>query len=157
MYGDTETIRALARGLRRQGDDIRWEADMLQSQAEAVPWQGVAADAMRCLARFRTTALRRTAGLHDEAAAALEDHADAVDRIKALIALIEDRVMALVAAARDRISGVLGAVGGLVDPVDDLLDRFVPPPPGHKDWLTVDLPGLDLPDLPDLPLLGRAA
>jgi hypothetical protein len=157
MYGDTETIRALARGLRRQGDDIRWEADMLQSQAEAVPWQGVAADAMRCLARFRTTALRRTAGLHDEAAAALEDHADAVDRIKALIALIEDRVMALVAAARDRISGVLGAVGGLVDPVDDLLDRFVPPPSGHKDWLTVDLPGLDLPDLPDLPLLGRAA
>lgn len=164
MYGDTEAIRGLARGLRRQGDDIRWEADMLQSQAEAVPWHGVAAEAMRCLARYRVGQLKRTARLHDEAASALDDHADAVDKIKALIALIEDRVMALIAAARDRIAGVLGVVGGLVDPVDDLLDRFVPPPSGHKDWLTVDLPGLDVPslDLPslpdvDLPILGRAA
>ena len=30
----------------------------------------------------------------------------------------------------------------LPDPVDELLDRFVPPPPGHRDWLLVDLPGL---------------
>ncbi len=162
MYGDTDAIRALARGLRRQGDDIRWEADGLLARAEGVLWQGVAADAMRCLARYRVAQLKRTARLHDEAAAALDDHADAVDRVKRLIALIEDRVMALVAAARERIAGVLGAVGGLVDPVDDLLDRFVPPPPGHRDWLTVDLPGLDLPDLPglpdvDVPILGRAA
>jgi hypothetical protein len=47
MYGDTEAIRGLARGLRRLGDDIRWEADTLLASAEAVPWQGVAADAMR--------------------------------------------------------------------------------------------------------------
>jgi hypothetical protein len=161
MYGDTEAIRGVARGLRRIGDEIRWEADRLLGHAEAVPWQGLAADAMRCLARFRVEALRRSAALHDEAAAALEAHAAAVDRVKALIAWIEERVWALVAAARDRISGVLGVVGGLVDPVDDLLDRFVPPPSGHVDWLSVDLPGLDLPALPDLPadipLLGRAA
>jgi hypothetical protein len=131
MYGDTEAIRGVARGLRRLGDDIRWEADRLLGHAEAVPWQGVAADAMRCVARYRVVGLRRSARLHDEAAAALEDHADAVDRVKALIAAVEERVLALVAAARDRISGVLGVVGGLVDPVDDLLDRFVPPPPGH--------------------------
>jgi hypothetical protein len=64
--------------------------------------------------------------------------------------------MSMIAAAKDRIAGL---VGGLVDPLDDLLDRFVPPPSGHKDWLRVDLPGLDLPSLPDLdlPLLGRAA
>lgn len=169
MYGATEAIRALARGLRRQGDDIRWEADSLLARAEAVPWQGAAADAMRCVARYRTTALRRTAELHDAAAAALDDHADAVDRVKRLIAAIEDRVLAMVAAARDRIAGVLGVVGGLIDPVDDLLDRFVPPPSGHRDWLSVDLPGLDLPgldlpslDLPslpdiDVPIFGRAA
>src|SRR5690606_14991441 len=116
-------------------------------------WQGIAADAMRAVARFRVEALRRTAGLHDEAAAALDEHADAVDRVKRLIAAIEERVMALVAAARDRIAGVLGAVGGFVDPLDDLLDRFVPPPSGHLDWLSLDLPGLDLPgpDLPGLP------
>jgi hypothetical protein len=154
MYGDTEAIRGLARGLRRLGDDIRWEADTLLAGAEAVPWQGVAADAMRCVARYRVGALRRTADLHDEAAAALDDHADAVDRVKRLIAAIEERVLALVAAARDRIAGVLGVVGGLIDPVDDLLDRFVPPPSGHRDWLSVDLPGLDLPSLPDLEVPG---
>ena len=42
---------------------------------------------------------------------------------------------------------VLADVAGLVDailpdPVDELLARFVPPPSGHRDWLTVDLPGL---------------
>jgi hypothetical protein len=175
MYGDTDAIRGLARRLRRLGDDIRWEADLLQTRAEAVPWQGVAADAMRALARHRTGALRRTADLHDDAAQALDDHADAVDRVKRLIAAIEERVLGMIAAARDRIAGLLGGLGGLVDPVDDLLDRFVPPPSGHRDWLSVDLPGLDvpgldlpgldlphLPDLPDLPdpdipLIGRAA
>lgn len=149
MYGDTEAIRGLARGLRRLGDDIRWEADLLLTSAEAVPWQGLAADAMRCLARHRVGELRRAAALHDDAASALEDHAVAVDQIKRLIAAIEDRVLSMIAAARDRIAGL---IGGLVDPLDDLLDRFVPPPSGHKDWLTVDLPGLDLPSL-DLPSL----
>jgi hypothetical protein len=118
MYGDTEAIRALARGLRRQGDDIRWEAERLLGRAEAVPWQGVAADAMRCVARYRVGQLRRTACLHDQAASRLDDHAEAVDRVKRLIALIEERVMALVAAARDRIAGVLGVVGGLLEHVD---------------------------------------
>jgi hypothetical protein len=156
MYGDTAAIRGLARGLRVLGDDIRGEADFLLARAEAVPWEGLAADAMRHLARHRVAELRRTAGLHDEAAAALDEHAEAVDRVKRLIAAIEHRVRALVAAARDRIAGVLGVVGGLVDPLDDLLDRFVPPPSGHLDWLTVDLPGLDLPGL-DVPDLARAA
>jgi hypothetical protein len=144
MYGDTEAIRGLARGLRRLGDEIRWEADLLLSAAEAVPWQGIAADAMRCLARHRVGELRRTAALHDEAASALDDHADAVESVKRLIAAVEDQVRSMVAAARDRIAGL---VGGLVDPLDDLLDRFVPPPSGHKDWLTIDLPGIDLPGL----------
>ncbi len=141
MYGDTAAIRDRARDLRRLADDIRTEADTLAARAAAVPWQGVAADAMRAVAHQRTAALRRTADLHDEAAAALDEHADAVDRVKRLIAAIEDRVMSLVAGARDRIAGL---IGGLIDPIDDLLDRFVPPPSGHRDWLTVHVPGLDL-------------
>ena len=144
MYGDTETIRHRARELRRVGDEIRGLADQLRSRAEDVPWQGVAAEAMRAAVRHRAEALRRTADLHDAAALELEQHADAVDRLKRLIAAIESKVMALVHAARDRLSGVLGLVGGLVDPVDELLDRFVPPPSGHRDWLTVHVPGLDL-------------
>ena len=105
-----------------------------------MPWQGLAADAMRARVRAQVGALRRTAELADDAAAALDQHADEVDRLKALIAAIERKAMALVAAARDRLAGLVSSV--LPDPIDELLDRFVPPPPGHRDWLLVDLPGL---------------
>ena len=147
MYGDTNAIRHRARELRRIGDQVRDEADALQARAAGVTWEGVAADAMRQVSRRRAAALRRTADLHDTAATDLDRHADSVDRVKRLIAAIEERVMRLVAAARDRLAGIVGVVGALVDPVDELLDRFVPPPPGHRDWLTVNLPGLHLPEL----------
>jgi hypothetical protein len=140
MYGDTEAIRGLARTMRDQGAALRSEATSLLARAEAVPWQGVAADAMRARVRAQVAALRRTAGLSDDAAVALDHHADEVDRRKRLIAEIEHRVTALVSAARDRLAGLVSSV--LPDPLDELLARFVPPPPGHRDWLLVDLPGL---------------
>ena len=140
MYGDTEAIRGLARTMREQGAALRSEAARLLVRAETVPWHGLAADAMRARVQAQVAALRRTAGLSDDAAAALDRHADAVDRLKVLIAEIERKVTALVAAARNRLAGLLTDV--LPDPVDELLARFVPPPPGHRDWLLVDLPGL---------------
>jgi hypothetical protein len=140
MYGDTEVIRGLARTMREQGSALRSDAATLLRRAEAVPWHGLAADAMRARVEVQAGSLRRTAALSDAAAVALDRHADEVDRLKALIAEIERRVTALVAAARDRLAGLLGDV--LPDPVDELLARFVPPPPGHRDWLLVDLPGL---------------
>jgi hypothetical protein len=140
MYGDSEAIRALARTMRSEGAALRTEADGLLARAESVPWTGLAADAMRARVHAQVGSLRRTAALSDDAAAALDRHADEVDRLKALIAAIERRVLALVAAARDRLAGLLDAV--LPDPLDELLARFDPPPSGHRDWLLVDLPGL---------------
>ncbi|HET6939759.1 MAG TPA: hypothetical protein VFI19_14175 [Nocardioides sp.] len=140
MYGDTEAIRRLARTMREQGSALRSEAATLLVRADAVPWHGLAADAMRARVQAQVASLRRTAGLSDDAAVALDRHADEVDRLKALIAEIERQVLALVSAARDRLAGLLADV--LPDPVDELLTRFVPPPPGHRDWLLVDLPGL---------------
>jgi hypothetical protein len=140
MYGDTEAIRGLARTLRDQSAALRAEGATLLDGAETAMWQGLAAEAMRWRVREQVAALARTAGLAEEAATALEEHADEVDRLKALIAAIEQRVLALVAAARDRLGGLLDAV--LPDPLDELLARFVPPPSGHRDWLTVELPGL---------------
>ena len=142
MYGDTEAIRGLAGTLRGHGAAISAEADVLSGRAEATPWLGLAAEAMRLRVQTQTLALRRTAQLHEDAAMALEWHADAVDRLKALIAAIERKVLALVQAARSRLSGLVEAV--VPDPVDELLARFVPPPSGHRDWLNVDLPHLDL-------------
>jgi hypothetical protein len=140
MYGDTEAIRGLARTMRRQGTALRSQADWLLARAEAVPWEGLAAEAMRARVRAQVGGLRRTADLADDAAVALDQHADEVDRLKSLIAAIERQAMALVAAAKDRLAGLVTSV--LPDPIDELLDRFVPPPPGHRDWLLVDLPGL---------------
>jgi len=140
MYGDTDAIRRLARTMRHEGAALRAEAELLLARAEAVPWHGLAADAMRACVRAQVTSLSRTAALADEAAVALDRHADEVDRLKALIAAIEHKALALVAAARYRLAGLVSSV--LPDPVDELLDRFVPPPSGHRDWLLVDLPGL---------------
>jgi len=147
MYGDTRVIRGLARRMRDQADDLRSEADRLVGQADAVWWTGWAADGMRSRARARGSALRHTATLHDDAAQALERHADEVDRLKELIAWVEHRAERLVASARERLADLgrrfLAGMRDVVpDPLDRLLDRFVPPPHGHRDWLTVDLPGL---------------
>lgn len=75
MYGDTSVIRGLARGMRERAGDIRAEADELAGRAEAVPWTGLAADAMRRLARDHATRLRSSADAHDTAADALDRHA----------------------------------------------------------------------------------
>jgi hypothetical protein len=140
MYGDTRAIRHLAGTMRGEAAALRREADALLARAEAVPWTGLAADAMRASVRAQVGSLRRTAALADDAAEALDRHADEVDRLKALIASIERKVLSLVSAARDRLAGLVDAV--LPDPLDELLARFDPPPPGHRDWLLIDLPGL---------------
>ena len=133
MYGDTTTIRALARDLRTRADEIRTAADRLSARADHVAWRGLAADAMRGHAHDRSAGLRRTAALHDDAADALDRHAREVDRVKDLIAAIERKVRSVLDAARDRL---------VPDVLEGLVHRFTPPAPGSRDWLTVDLPGL---------------
>lgn len=100
MVGDTAVIRHLAQGLRERADDVRAEASELARRVEAVPWDGLAADAMRAQAHQRATGLRLAARLHDEAADALDRHAAAVDH--ALDAVVD--------AATGVIEGVAAAV-----------------------------------------------
>lgn len=147
MYGDTTVIRRLARNLREQAIDIRAEARAVQGKVEATAWTGKAAEAMRARAEARLRDLQAAANRHDDAADALDHHADEVDRLKDLIAGIERKAHRIVDAARDRLadlgSRILDGVRSVApDPVDVAIDRFVAPPPGHLDWLSVDLPGL---------------
>src|SRR4029079_12160454 len=61
MYGDTSAIRVHARRMRERGGDIRAEANALLRNAEAVPWTGLAAEAMLRLAREHAAELQACA------------------------------------------------------------------------------------------------
>jgi hypothetical protein len=119
MYGDTDVMRKRAAELREQGVDIRGLADQLVARTESVGWTGRAADALAVRIRERAAHLRDVAARHDTAADSLEAHLLEVDRLKDAIAQAERRA--------SRLS-------------EDGVD-FAGPPPGHKDWLAVDLPG----------------
>ena len=137
MYGDLDVMRRRSGLLREQGDDLRAMADRLVARSESAPWSGRAADAMRERVRERASHLREVAGAHDLAADSLDRHALEVDRLCETIATIERRVTGLVEEARTRArSGVPPHDG------DDALLALDPPPPGHADWLHVELPGL---------------
>ncbi|MDF1605262.1 hypothetical protein [Nocardioides sp. YIM 152315] len=118
MYGDTEVMHRRALELREQGVDLRALADRLVASTEGVGWTGRAAAALDERIRVRAAHLREVAGRHDDAAEALDAHLVEVDRLKETIADIERRA------------------GLLADA------NTATPPSGHRDWLTLDLPGL---------------
>lgn len=147
MYGDTEVIRKQVARLREQGGDIRTMADHLVAQVEGIAWSGRAADTMRERMRDRAGRLREVAGRHDTAADSLEKHVGEVDTAKETITSTERRARALIGDAEGRIAAIraqdgLDDVRRTPDPVDEDLVAFTPPEPGHKDWLSIDLPGL---------------
>ena len=138
MYGDTAAGRKRVAQLREQGGDIRAVAARLVSQAEAVPWHGKAAEAMRTRIKERAGHLRAAADRHETAAESLARHLVEVDGLKDAIETRTHKATTLVEDARTR------AAGGSESPTDPdtALLAFDPPPAGHKDWLTVELPGL---------------
>ncbi len=140
MYGDTAVIRALARRMREHGDDLRQEAAELAARAETVPWSGLAADAMRRVAREQAGLLRGCADAHEAAADALDHHAREVDRLKDLIAAIEHRALHLLESASGGLAGLVGHM--LPDAVDRWAHGFDPPPHGSVAWLDVAVPRL---------------
>jgi hypothetical protein len=99
-------------------------ADRLVAQTESIGWTGRAAESLAERIRERAGHLRDVAARHDAAAESLEAHLLEVERLKDVIAGAERRAVNL---AADR-------------PED--VTAFSPPPPGHRDWLAVDLPGI---------------
>lgn len=144
MYGDTAAGRKRVAQLREQGGDIRALAARLVAQAEAVPWHGKAADAMRERIKERAAHLRAAAGHHETAAESLARHLQEVDTLKEAIDVRSHKAASLVEDARTRASEAAAPDGSRAesDPTDATLLAFDPPPAGHKDWLTVTLPGL---------------
>jgi uncharacterized protein YukE len=124
MYGDTAAIRKRAGQLREQSTDVRALADRLVAQVDSLSWTGRAAVDMRARVQDRAALLRDCASAHENAAESLERHLAEVDRLK------------------DSIAGIERKASSLVADDSDLRGQFTPPPPGHKSWLTVNLPGL---------------
>lgn len=140
MYGDSAASRKRVAQLREQGDDIRAAADQLVAKAESVPWRGRAADAMRARIKERAAELRQAAEHHDTAADSLARHNGEVDTLKEAIASAEQRIGRMTSDARTRVSEAPD--GQEPSREDSTLIAFTPPPTGHKDWLSVELPGL---------------
>lgn len=127
MYGDTDVMRKRGAELREQSVDLRALADRLVARTEGVGWTGRAADALTVRIRERAAHLRDVAARHDTAADSLDAHVLEVDRLKDVIAAAERRAARIAEDAPGEPADAAAA--------------FVPPPPGHRDWLTVDLPG----------------
>ena len=122
MYGDTGVMRRRATQLREQGTDVRLQADQLVGQMDAIVWTGRAAEAMRERIRERAAHLRDVASGHETAAESLERHAHDVEELKERILAVQRRAEALGADSGARTAAL------------------TPPPPGHRDWLDVELP-----------------
>ena len=150
MYGDTDVMLRRAGQLREQGADIRALADQLVARTQSLGWTGRAAESMRLRIQERATHLRAAAAQHETAAESIDKHAHEVERIQEAIADTERRATSLVAEARTRVARIEAGneseagsgVHTLPDADDRALVEFSPPPSGHKDWRTVDLPGL---------------
>ncbi|GAA4819033.1 hypothetical protein ACFQ0K_10410 [Nocardioides caeni] len=142
MYGDSELVRRRAAALRDQGADVRALADELVARLDDLGWSGRTADAFRGRVLDRSRHLRVAADRHQTAADALAAHAVGADRALEEIATRERRANGLVEAARSR-RAASDAGSGSVEPGDAELLSFTPPPRGHRDWLAVELPGLD--------------
>lgn len=149
MYGDTEVLRRRVDQLREQAVDIRGLAEQLVARTESTGWTGRAAESMRVRVTERATRLRSAAAQHETAADSLEKHLHRVESQQEAIADVERRATDLVAEARTRMADVErrdhdAGAGVRVEPdADDVvLCAFEPPPPGHRDWLDVELPGL---------------
>ena len=144
MYGDSAAIRKRVRELQEQAGDLRALADAMVGRAETIHWQGRAARDLRSRMTDRAAGLRRSAEQHEAAADALTRHTAEVDQRKDTIADLERRATSLVDDARARAARVETGDTALVEATDDdrRLLAFTPPPTGHKDWLTVTIPGL---------------
>jgi hypothetical protein len=143
MYGDTAAGRKRVAQLREQGGDIRALASSLVAQSEAVPWHGKAADAMRARIKERANHLRAAATQHETAAESLAKHLAEVDTLKDAIETRSHKATSLIEDARTRAARQADAEKPADDTdADSTLLAFDPPPAGHKDWLTANLPGL---------------
>lgn len=120
MYGDPEAIRRLARQAGGWADEMRADASR-SAQAAETKWQSVRAGRYRTQLAEAVEHARGAARELDELSAALDAHADAVERRLAQIAAAERWLRRQIADAWDVARRGLEMVEGLADDVGDFL------------------------------------
>ncbi|WP_331898292.1 hypothetical protein [Lacisediminihabitans sp.] len=111
-------LRARASVLRGNGDEVRARAKSLLAQAESMSWSSSAGDALRAKVRGLALDLGSQAQVLDDAAAALEAHARAVDETKAAIATAQKLVT-------DAWNGAAHVASNAVEVVKDVVHTAV--------------------------------
>jgi uncharacterized protein YukE len=95
MVGEPEAIRAVARRLRQEAEQVRVTAGRIGATGD-VPWRSGAADAFRERVAQRAAGSRRAAQLLHDAAEAVDQHARAVEAVRAGLAGVADGALSLV-------------------------------------------------------------
>jgi hypothetical protein len=106
MYGETSRLRTQAASTRENATQLRSRASGRLTQVETMAWASSAGDALRSRIRAVVLKLGGEAQLLDDAAAQLEAHATAVEKVKAAI----EAVRIAVEDAWNRAANVAGNV-----------------------------------------------
>jgi uncharacterized protein YukE len=110
-FADTAELHAVAHRIRSHSDALRARAVALAARSENAHWHSRAADAFRAHVRQVTATMRSAAGRLDDAADALDRHAN---RVHQRIEQMERLAAGAVAGGADLIEGVGGAVGSVL-------------------------------------------
>lgn len=142
LYGDPDELDRLAHKLRGRADAVRYETEDQVLRASAAQWVSTAAEAYRRQLASRRKDAARAAEELEQAAAALQAHAQEVRDLVARIARIEQDVTEWFSnKARELVDAVGSAIRRIAH--GDLPWSGWPytpqslPPPGDKGWLDV--------------------
>lgn len=142
MYGDPGEVRAVARQLRALAAEVGDSADRLVAGHD-MEWRSTAASTFRAQLTECTGQVRGCIEELEEAARAVDRHADEVAERLAAIAAAEVWARQQIAGLREEAEGLVeGVVGGVRDLAGDAWNtmRNLPdqlPTPGSVDWLDI--------------------
>ena len=155
LYGDPDELDRLATELRSDADSVRQQAAAQMNRALTSHWVSVAATTYQDRLADRVAVANAAADSMDEAAAALNAHAQEVREVLARIAAIEEAARRWFGRALDEFqeNGIVQGAMGIAGRVVDVLDRVLPDPP----WLSWPFTPHSLPPAGDLRWLDVGA
>jgi uncharacterized protein YukE len=114
LFEDASELHAIAHRIRSHADALRTRATELAARADNAHWHSPGSAVFRDRVRQVTTAMRSAAGRLDDAAAALDRHADRVHHVARQLELLAAGPVAEGAQLVDDIGDLAGSALHLV-------------------------------------------